>query len=283
MSASAQALLIILFQGLCVLLGGALIIVTRRWFVAQRAARDRLRQRILRAELIQAVIRDNDGFVCRSWSARDRRAAFAVAAQLLALLPDRERGRLERIVEGHGVLAEAMRQLRHRSPHRRIAAARRLAPFGTPAVQDALHGSLRRDPSVRVRLEAAIAISVRGTLPPLWRLVRDVLPEGQPLTPNHRLLFRSLAPRCPDALVALATCQDEARLRVLAVDGLLHGAPSRLDHVADLLGDDPDPEVARLARIAAQEARAPRPRSAPQPAPAPPVTPPLLPRPRLAA
>lgn len=227
-----------------------LLIIARRWYVERRAHSDALHVRLLRSELMQAVARGEDGFLIEHWTTRDRTAALTVASQILTFLKGPDRRRLEEIVERNGVLRRPLARIARLLESRRIATIRQLAAFGNQSVQATLHSLLKFDPSSRVRLEAAIAILVAGSLPSPWRVLRSVLTEGQAATPNHRLLFRTLALTRVEAVIAMATLQEDKLVRQLALDALGHALDPRALQVLQTIADDDDDELNRTAQNA---------------------------------
>lgn len=250
MSETVRILLLAFVAGVGILVCIGVGIVMRRWHVRGRARRDALHVRLLRSELMQAVARGEEGFLIEHWTGRDRKAALVVSAQILGFLKGPDRRRLEEIVERNGVLRKPLARLVRRRESRRIAAVRQLAAFGNRSVQATLHSLLQHDPSPRVRLEAAIAILVAGSLPSPWRVVRSVLVDGQAPTPNHRLLFRNLALERVEAVIAMATLQEQRLVRLLAVDALGYATDPRALGVLQAAREDTDPLVADTARQA---------------------------------
>lgn len=247
MSETLRFLLVASATGLALLTCTGLLIVARRWHVVRRTRRDALHVRLIRSELMQAVARGEEGFLIKHWTSRDRKAALAIASQILGFIKGPDRQHLQEIVERNGVLQKPLAGLARMRESHRIAAVRQLAAFGNASVQGSLHALLQYDPSPRVRLEAAIAILVAGTLPSPWRLVRSVLPEGQQPTPNHRLLFRNLALHRVEAVIAMATLQERRIIRLLAIDALGHASDSRAGAVLRAARGDADRVVAAAA------------------------------------
>lgn len=236
--------------GIALLTFTGLLIVARRWHVVRQSRRDALHVRLIRSELMQAVARAEEGFLIEHWTGRDRKAALAIASQILGFIKGPDRQRLQEIVERNGVLQKPLAKLARMRESHRVAAVRQLAAFGNACVQGSLHALLQYDPSPRVRLEAAIAILVAGTLPSPWRVVRSVLPEGQQPTPNHRLLFRNLALDRVEAIIAMATLQERQIIRLLAIDALGYASDPRAGPVLRSARGDADRAVA----VAAAEA-----------------------------
>ena len=250
MSETVRFLLIASAAGVALLTCVGLLIVARRWHVVRRDRRDALHIRLIRSELMQAVARGEEAFLIEHWTARDRKAALVIASQILGFIKGPDRRRLEEIVERNGVLRRPLARLARLRESHRIAAVRQLAAFGNASVQSSLHALLQYDPSPRVRLEAAIAILVAGTLPSPWRIVRSVLPDGQRPTPNHRLLFRNLALDRVEAVIAMATLQERQVVRLLAVDALGYATDPRAAAVLRSVEQDTDPTIASAARDA---------------------------------
>jgi hypothetical protein len=250
MSEALRFLLVASATGVALLICVGLLIVARRWHVAGQDRRDALHARLIRSELMQAVARGEEGFLIEHWAKRDRTAALVIAAQILGFIKGPDRRRLEEIVERNGVLRQPLARLARLRESHRVAAVRQLAAFGNASVQGSLHALLQYDPSPRVRLEAAIAILVAGTLPSPWRIVRSVLPEGQRPTPNHRLLFRDLALNRVEAVIAMATLQERQVVRLLAIDALGFATDARAATVLRSVEHDADPMIAATARDA---------------------------------
>lgn len=250
MSEAFSVLYLALVAAFGVLVLSGLGMVARRWHLARRAARDALHVRLLRSELMQAVARGEEGFLIEHWTDRDRKAALAVASQILGFLKGPDRRRLEEVVERNGVLRKPLARIARARESRRIATLRQLAAFGNRSVQGTLHSLLQHDPSPRVRLEAAVAILVAGSLPSPWRVVRSVLPESRKATPNHRLLFHNLALERVEAVLAMATLQDRPTLRLLAIDALGHATDRRAGAVLRGALADRDAVVVQTARQA---------------------------------
>ena len=226
-------------------------VFARRWYVRQAAERTQLYNRVIRSELMQAVGRGQHNFLIEHWSERDRRAAFAIAAQILGFLTGPDRARLEQIVEENLVLRWPLLRINRRTASKRIAMIRQLAAFGNQTVQGTLHALMREDPSPRVRLEAAIAITVAGRLPAPAVVLRAVCPPGQALTPNHQALFRALAAERPEALAAMATMHEDEAIRLLVIEALGHVQNDSAEVALGELIAGSEPAIASAAAAAA--------------------------------
>ncbi len=237
-----------LFVAFAMLVVLAAVIFLRRWYVQRNARLHELHVRLLRSELMQAVARGDQDFLIEHWSKHDRKAALDVASQILNFLKGPDRLRLEAIVEENRVLRHPLLQINRLGTARRIAMIRRLAAFGNQSVQGTLHTIMREDRSSKVRLEAAIAIAVAGQLPPPWRIIRSVWRSGEPITPNHYLLFRSLVPTRTDALMALALMHEDASIRLLAIDALGFGVTAQVEKTLVEIAGESDPIISAAAR-----------------------------------
>ncbi len=229
----------------------ALAIFARRYWLGYQEKMHALHVRVLRSELLQALARGNQNFLIEHWSKRDRAAALDIAAQLLGLLKGRDRERLQEIVEDNRVLEKPLMRINRWSANKRIAAIRRLSAFGNQSVQGTLHSMMEHDPNPHVRLEAAIAISVAGTLPPVWKVFRSTVQDGQPLTPNHYSLLRSLVPTRYESIQAMAALQDNVHARILAIDAIGYAEDHNHDQAEKTLGElalHPSSEIAEAAQ-----------------------------------
>ena len=239
--------------GLGILVLIAVTLGLRRWWVRRATRQHDLHVRLLRAELMQAVARGEHNFLIEHWTKRDRAAALEVASQILSFLRGPDRQRLEAIVEENQVLRKPLLRINRLSRPKRIAMIRTIAPFGNQSVQGTLHAILRYDRSTAVRLEAALAISVAGTLPTPWRVIRAVWKAGRHLTPNHYSLFRTMADPKLEAMIAIATLQEELIPRLLAIDALAHAGPNNVERAANALKPlirDEDPQVREATSVA---------------------------------
>lgn len=247
MTSPVSTLLIILIAILTTLLGGSGLLYLRRLWIARESRRHALHVRLLRAELMQALARDETAFLIDHWTRRDRKAAFEVAAQLLGFIRGRDRERLEAIIEVNQILNGTLLRINRISKRRRIAAIRDLAAFGNRSVQGTLEQLMHDDPSPEVRLEAAIAITVAGELPAPWCVIRSVCETAQSLSPNHYYLFEQMMPEKTEAMLALATMQENRLIRLLAVHALGLAEPGSAMPTLRMLITDSDPHVAAKA------------------------------------
>lgn len=247
MSENVVILFTILSAILITLLSFSGALYLRRLWVAREKKRHALHVRLLRAELMQALARDETAFLIDHWTRRDRKAAFEVAAQLLGFIKGRDRDRLEAIVETNQILTRTLLRINRISKRRRIAAIRNLAAFGNRSVQGTLEHLMLYDPSNEVRLEAAIAITVAGDLPAPWSVIRSVCEGVQNPTPNHYRLFEQMMPDKTDAMLALATLQEDLMIRLLATHALGLAESERAMPTLRLLLADCDTDVSAKA------------------------------------
>lgn len=247
MSQHIVSLFIILCGILTTLLCLAGGLYLRRLWVVREQRRHALHVRLLRSELMQALARDETAFMIGHWTIRDRKAAFEVSAQLLGFIKGRDRQKLQAIIEANGILHRTLIPINRLSKRKRIAAVRALAAFGNQSVQGTLEHLMLNDPSNEVRLEAAIAITVAGKLPAPWGVIRSVCKNMQTPTPNHYRLFEQMMPETCDAMIALATLQEDPLIRLLATHALGFADPKRALMTLKMLSADTDPHVALKA------------------------------------
>lgn len=220
----------------------------RRLWVARETQRHSVHVRLLRAELMQALARDESAFVIDHWSRRDRKAALEVASQLLGIIKGRDRQKLEAIVESNHILNKALLRINRISKRRRIAEIRVLAVFGNRSVQGTLEHLMLNDPSNDVRLEAAIAITVAGQLPGPWNVIRAVCDGITTPCPNHYRLFEAMMPEKCDAMLALATFQEDRVIRLLAIHALGFADTDQATLTLRSMLDDGDAHIVIKAR-----------------------------------
>lgn len=248
MSHPVTILFAVLLALLIILFGFSGILYSRRVWLAREQQRHSVHVRLLRAELMQALARDENAFLIEHWTGRDRKAALEVAAQLLAFLKGRDREKLEAIVETNNVLTRTLLRINRISKSRRIAAIRSLAAFGNSSVQGTLEHLMVNDPSTEVRLEAAIAITVAGELPTPWHVIRSICSGVATPSPNHFRLFEAMMPEKCEAMIALATMQDDPAIRTLAAHALGYADSERpVSTLRSLVAD----EVEAVAKKAA--------------------------------
>jgi HEAT repeat protein len=263
LSQAAASLFATLLIILAVLIGCSGCLYLRRKWVVREQQRHALHVRLLRAELMQALARDESAFLIDHWTRRDRKAAFEVAAQLLGFVKGRDRKSLEAIVETNGILNPILLRINRISKRRRIAAIRNLAAFGNRSVQGTLEHLMLNDVSNEVRLEAAIAITVAGELPAPWCVIRSVCEGVSHPSPNHFRLFEQMMPEKCEAMLALATLQDDRTIRLLALHALGLSEPERAVPTLLLLTKDEDAEVAAKAAETLDKLRLELPRTKP--------------------
>lgn len=247
MSEHVVTLFTILFAILIMLLGCSGVLYLRRLWVGRENRRHALHVRLLRAELMQALARDETAFLIHHWTNRDRKAAFEVAAQLLAFIKGQDRDKLEAIIETNHVLNRTLVRINRVDQKRRIAAIRNLAAFGNRSVQGTLERLMLDDPSTEVRLEAAIAITVAGNLPAPWSVIRAVCEGIKIPSPNHYRLFEQMMPETCDAMLAIVTMHDDRVIRILAIHALGFADPEKAIPTLRSLIQDTDREVAAKA------------------------------------
>ena len=213
----------------------ALGIAARRAWLRKAVRRHELHVRIIRSELMQAVARGDNRFLIEHWKRADRIAALEVAGQVLSFLGGQDRERLEQIAEVNEVLHRPLQRINRLRTAHRIASIRQLAPFGNKSVQSTLHIMMREDWSPKVRLEAALAISVAGTLPPPNTILRCVWKEGEVITAKHRALFRRMASEKVEALIAIALYREQVPIRLLAIETLGYADREKAGQVREAL------------------------------------------------
>ena len=229
--------------------------VIRRWWVTKSEAGRALNMRVIRSELLQAVARGDDNFIIEHWSSADRQAAMAVASQLVCLIKGRDRERLLDILDANQVLRKPLAKLNRFGTQRRLAAVKSLAPFGSKAVLGTFKNLMLDDPSIMIRVEAALTLAKFDALATPWQTFLATNPSGSRLAPGHFELFRAMMPRHSEAFLAMALHQDVLNARLLAIDALGFGGGSRdIVRLGELMFDE-DPAI-RLACIAAAQMRA---------------------------
>ncbi|HMS20070.1 hypothetical protein [uncultured Sphingorhabdus sp.] len=243
-------ILAIVLLGLSVSAGALYL---RRKLVAWQAKRHALHVRLLRSELMQALARDETSFLIDHWSSHDRRAAFDVASQLLSLVRGNDREKLQAIAEANNVFKNELLKINRVSAKRRVSLIRQLAAFGNRSVQGTLQQLMLHDPSREVRLEAAIALAVSGELPAPWGIIRSVFADVSQPSPNHFLLFRQMMPEKTEAMIAMATMQEDGLIRRMAIFALGFGDRAVVAPILKALMLDSDNTVAEAAATALQQ------------------------------
>ncbi|MBU6207289.1 MAG: HEAT repeat domain-containing protein, partial [Alphaproteobacteria bacterium] len=230
---------------------GGVLILRRTWVARSKRAHD-IHLRLIRAELMQVIARGDESFIIAHWTKQDRKAAFEVSAQILCLLRGRERERLLDIIDANHILREPLGRINRKAKLRRIAIIRRLVPYDTKTVVGILDRLMVDDPEIEVRFEAALALAKNNRLDTPWRVIEAICPEGTPLAPAHRQLFRSMMPQHSEGFMTLALYQDRFSARVLAIDALGSSHDYRIAQRLEPLIDDDDPRIRIEAIKAAQ-------------------------------
>ena len=165
------------------------------------------------------------------------------ARHLIQLVRGADRERLFQIAEHAGLFAPAFDLLSSGVPVRRIEGVRELEQFAGRTCIEGLQRCLSTDTTHDVRLEAAAALARLGELPELPSLIVALDLEHAPLTRMHAAVFRSVAARDCDALLALTFDETRLRVRPMLVEALgWTESFSVLDALAQH-GCDTDPEV----------------------------------------
>ncbi|WP_195908591.1 HEAT repeat domain-containing protein [Novosphingobium sp. Gsoil 351] len=216
------------------------------------AAREQSDKLLLSRELLDAIA-GTEPCIMPAFDEAKPSVRLGAVSHLLQLLRGGDRARLLAVVERKGLFADALSRLHSRQAARRIDAMRLLEQFASPACIQGLTSALAGDHSGAVRLEAAGALARMGQLPPLADLVRMLELDRRPLTRLHQALFRSIAARDTDAIVALADDPQWRPLRAPLVDALgWIENYAKLETLAQY-GVDTDAEVRAAALRAARK------------------------------
>lgn len=176
-----------------------LVLVVLR-LIRMQLSRRRQRARSRMLPLILAAV-DSEDNEARLRAARKNPGVMAdMAVELFELVRGDDSARYAALFERLGVLDVLRRRLARGDERARTLAAETLAFFHGDIARKALDAALG-DPSLDVRLAAAIALADLGTTPPLRRLVR-MLDQGR-ADPSRRLvdLFRRMTgARAPELL-----------------------------------------------------------------------------------
>lgn len=175
------------------------------------------------------------------WARKDRLAAIS---RILPLLRGGERTRLLQIAELDGTLLETVRSSHSIYQNERINAIQLLQSFGSEVCIGRLRELMARDPSPRVRLEAAFALAANAALPPPREVLRLLNALSRAPTRLDIALLRSVAPLYPEQMVLLLSDDDlDTAWRAHLIDALGWSEDMSMTGVFESASKDREAEV----------------------------------------
>lgn len=217
-----------------------MLLVLRRFVAERRQSRKDERDATITRSYLKRVA-GHKVEQSRQW---DRKARLAAISRILPLLRGGERTRLLQIAELDGTLVETVRTSHSIYRTERINAIQLLQRFGSEVCIGRLRELMARDPSPRVRLEAAFALAANAALPPPREVLRLLNALSRPPTRLDIALLRSVAPLYPEQLVLLLFDDDlETAWRAHLIDALGWSEDMSVTGMLETAADDAESEV----------------------------------------
>lgn len=217
-----------------------LLLVFRRYIAERRQALSDERDRLITRSYLERVAGHKVAHP-KTWN---RKARLEAISRILPLVRGGERTRLLQIAELDGALTDTVRNSHSIYKKERINAIHLLQRFGSEVCIGRLRELMARDPSSRVRLEAAFALAANGSLPPPREVMRLTRAFTRAPTRLDMALLRSVAPLYPEQMVLLLTDEDlDKAWKADLVDALGWSADMSIIAVLETAASDPEPKI----------------------------------------
>lgn len=217
-----------------------MLLVLRRFVAERQQSRRDERDATITRSYLQRVA-GHKVAQSRQW---DRKTRLAAISRILPLLRGGERTRLLQIAELDGALAETIRTSHSIYRTERINAIQLLQRFGSEVCIGRLRELMARDPSPRVRLEAAFALASNAALPPPREVLRLLNALSRPPTRLDIALLRSAAPLYPEQMVLLLLDDElDTAWRAYLIDALGWSGDMNMNAVLGTAAVDSEYEV----------------------------------------